>query len=257
MSNTLFRSDRGGRYAQIDHEAQLDDAVEVQTSPRIAALNDALKRSPSIANDPDYEWRVSEDGTLKRIIRRPSVSLTSENEMHANEDEHEIVELDLSSIPTIHIQSAPIASTMWSRWGGFILLAISAFFFSLMSLFVSMTGGRINSFLLVWIRCISQFSLGVIAIIIQKLTGKLPSNETWFVSVMGPPGKKRFLLARGFVGIFSLSCFYYALTTLKLSDATVLFFTVSNIHFTSINESSSIRAINLSSTYQSNKCCTN
>ena len=168
-------------------------------------------------SDEDVEHAVdSTTGRIRRFIRRPSITINSENGL-----QHQTILVESSPLtPITPVITAALAAaprpTFWQRWLGFTLLAVSAFFFSLMSLFVSLTDGRVNSFLLIWWRCATQFSVAVLILVAQRKTME---------EIMGERGKRKWIVARAVVGICSLSCFYYSLTTLPLSEATTLFFT--------------------------------
>ena len=177
-----------------------------------------LARHSSSSSASDYEdegtdHAIDSSGKLRRYTKRPSITINSENAL-----QHQDLLVSSSPLtPVSPVISAVIAAapppTFWQRWAGFIMLAVSAFFFSVMSLGVSLTGGRVNSMLLVGWRCLSQLTLSVIILVVQRQ------------NLLGEVGKRRWILARGAVGVCSLSCFYYALTHLPLSEATVLFFT--------------------------------
>ena len=164
-------------------------------------------------DEEDADHLIDEHGRVRRYIKRPSITINGENAL-----QHQDILVPTSPLtPVSPVITAVLAAsappTLFQRWLGFIMLATSALCFSLMSLFVSLTGGRVNSFLLVWWRCLVQFSIAVAILLIRR------------VDIRGPKGVRRWIFARGAVGICSLSCFYFALTSLPLSEATVLFFT--------------------------------
>ena len=185
-------------------------------SPSLTAA--PLTRHSSSSSASDYEdeetdHAIDSSGKLRRYTKRPSITINSENAL-----QHQDLLVSSSPItPVSPVITAVIAAsppaTLLQRWTGFIMLAVSAFFFSVMSLGVSLTGGRVNSMLLVGWRCLSQLTLSVIILLAQRQ------------QLLGEKGKRKWIFARGAVGVGSLSCFYYALTHLPLSEATVLFFT--------------------------------
>ncbi|KAF9585482.1 hypothetical protein BGW38_002172 [Lunasporangiospora selenospora] len=95
---------------------------------------------------------------------------------------------------------------------GLIYMTLSAFFFSFMSLLVSLTAKTIPSFEIVLFRGIIQGILGVIAC------------HYLGVSPFGNPGVRFLLFCRGLAGSFGLAFFFYALSVMPLADATVIFF---------------------------------
>ena len=177
-----------------------------------------LTRHSSSSSSSDYEedgadHALDSNGKLRRYTKRPSITINSENAL-----QHQDLLVSSSPLtPVSPVITAVIAAspppTFWQRWAGFIMLAVSAFFFSVMSLGVSLTGGRVNSMLLVGWRCLAQLTLSLVILLVQRQ------------NLLGEKGKRKWIAARGAVGFCSLSCFYYALTHLPLSEATVLFFT--------------------------------
>jgi drug/metabolite transporter (DMT)-like permease len=87
-------------------------------------------------------------------------------------------------------------------------MALGAFFFSLMSLFVQLVGQRVPSQEVVLVR------------------GLLTLAFTWVLirrAGVAPLGNRRgALFVRGFLGFAALSCFYYAIVHLPLAEATIL-----------------------------------
>ena len=90
-------------------------------------------------------------------------------------------------------------------------MALGAFFFSLMSLFVKLAGERLPS---------SQ-------IVLARAVVSLVLSYAWLhrarIPVWG--NRRRLLIARGLFGFGGLMCFYYALVHLPLADATVIQYT--------------------------------
>ncbi len=95
----------------------------------------------------------------------------------------------------------------WIPLGARYML-LSAFSFSIMSLFVKLAGERIPAHEMVTARAVVSL---VLSYIILKKMG---------IPVWG--NRKDLLLARGTVGFFALLCVYYALTVLPLAEATVI-----------------------------------
>jgi drug/metabolite transporter (DMT)-like permease len=87
-------------------------------------------------------------------------------------------------------------------------MALGAFFFSLMSLFVKLVGQRVPSQEVVLVR--GLLTLAFTWVLIRR-TGVSPLGNR-----RGP------LLIRGFLGFAALSCFYYAVVHLPLAEATIL-----------------------------------
>ncbi|KAJ1968832.1 hypothetical protein H4R35_006316 [Dimargaris xerosporica] len=96
---------------------------------------------------------------------------------------------------------------------GLGLMTASALGFSLMSLFVKLSGERFPTMEIVFSRSILHFCL---ALAWCWSLGK---------SALGPRHHRGWLLLRGASGTLGLACFFYGLTHLPLADATVLFFT--------------------------------
>lgn len=90
-------------------------------------------------------------------------------------------------------------------------MLIASFFFSLMSVLVKIAGERLPSQQLVFARSIIPLVLSYIAL---KRAG---------VPIWG--NHKKMLALRGILGFASLSCWFYALTTLPLADAVMIQFT--------------------------------
>ncbi|GJJ72106.1 hypothetical protein EMPS_04463 [Entomortierella parvispora] len=95
---------------------------------------------------------------------------------------------------------------------GLIYMTLSAFFFSFMSLLVSLTAKSLPSFEIVFFRGVIQTVLGVVAC--RYLN----------ISPFGQKGVRFLLFCRGFAGSCGLGFFFYALSVLPLADATVIFF---------------------------------
>ncbi|KAF9177693.1 hypothetical protein BGZ51_001045 [Haplosporangium sp. Z 767] len=95
---------------------------------------------------------------------------------------------------------------------GLIYMTLSAFFFSFMSLLVSLTAKTLPSFQIVLFRGIIQTILGVIAC------------HYLGISPFGNKGVRFLLFCRGLAGSFGLGFFFYGLSVLPLADATVIFF---------------------------------
>ena len=94
---------------------------------------------------------------------------------------------------------------------GLRYMASSAFFFSLMSVFVKVAGQRLPSMEIVMARSVVGLTI-----------------SAWFVrrSGVGFRGvRRRMLILRGIFGFVALACFYYALVHLPLADATVIQYT--------------------------------
>lgn len=90
-------------------------------------------------------------------------------------------------------------------------MVASAFFFSVMSLFVKAAGQRIPSQEIVLAR-------GLISLILTVGMVRRAGLAPW--------GKRKgILLLRGILGLAALNCFYYALTKLPLAEATMLQYT--------------------------------
>jgi drug/metabolite transporter (DMT)-like permease len=92
--------------------------------------------------------------------------------------------------------------------GGMVDMALGAFFFSLMSLFVKLVGQGVPTMQVVLVR--GLLTLAFTWILIRRLP-------------VHPLGNRRVgLFFRGFLGFAALSCFYYAVVHLPLAEATVL-----------------------------------
>jgi drug/metabolite transporter (DMT)-like permease len=90
-------------------------------------------------------------------------------------------------------------------------MAIGAFWFSVMSLLVKLSGQRLSSVQVVFVRAV--FTLGLSVVLVRR--AKVP-----------PLGQQRGLLVlRGLFGCVALSCFYYSLVHLPLAEATVVQYT--------------------------------
>ena len=90
-------------------------------------------------------------------------------------------------------------------------MALGAFWFSLMSLLVKLSGQRLPSMQVVFVRAVFTLALSVL-----------------LVRRAGVPalGRRRGLLAlRGLFGCVGLSCFYYSIVHLPLAEATVVQYT--------------------------------
>jgi drug/metabolite transporter (DMT)-like permease len=87
-------------------------------------------------------------------------------------------------------------------------MALGAFFFSLMSLFVKLVGQRLSVQEIVLVR--GLITLGISWALLRH--AGLPAFGT----------RRRALLTRGFLGFAALNCFYYAVVHLPLAEATVL-----------------------------------
>lgn len=94
---------------------------------------------------------------------------------------------------------------------GLRYMALGAFFFSVMSLLVKVSGERLPSQQVVLARAVVSLVLSY-----------------WWLRRAGVPvwgNDKPFLILRGVLGFGGLSCFYYALVHLPLADATVIQYT--------------------------------
>lgn len=103
-----------------------------------------------------------------------------------------------------HDSTAPLFSV------GLRYMAASAFFFSLMGLFVKLLGEHMPSNEIVMARSVM---LLVFAWIMIRRAGINPWGNN-----------KKLLFVRGFTGFVALSCFYYAITELPLADATLIMY---------------------------------
>ncbi|KAF7973812.1 hypothetical protein HWV62_14188 [Athelia sp. TMB] len=100
---------------------------------------------------------------------------------------------------------------------GLLLVAASQFFFSLMNLVVKQVDTiepAVPTLELILVR----MGITWICCVVYMHYTKVPDP------ILGPPGVRLLLLARGFVGFFGLFGIYYSLQYLSLSDATVLTF---------------------------------
>ena len=199
-------------FSTARHQRSFSAASATSASSRPSSSDDEADEEGEGDGDGE-DHLVDSSGRVRRYLRKPSIAINGENAL-----QHQDILIPTSPLtPVSPVISAALASvpppSVLQRWLGFIMLATSALCFSLMSLFVSLTGGRVNSFLLVWWRCVVQFSIAVAILLVRR------------VDIRGPKGVRRWIFARGAVGICSLSCFYFALTSLPLSEATVLFFT--------------------------------
>ncbi|MFN8573655.1 MAG: DMT family transporter [Gemmatimonadaceae bacterium] len=95
---------------------------------------------------------------------------------------------------------------------GLRYMALGAFWFSVMSLLVRMTGERIPSMEIVLARGFITLALSLLAV---KRAGIAP--------VLG--NNRRLLLVRGLLGATALSCFFFSLTHLPLGEATLIQYT--------------------------------
>jgi len=98
-----------------------------------------------------------------------------------------------------------------SQLSGLQCMALSAFFFSVMSLTVKLAGQRIPTMELVFARAVV---VSLVAWLDLRRRG---------VALRG--ADTRSLLLRGMVGFVALTCFYYAVVRLPLAEATVIHFT--------------------------------
>lgn len=98
---------------------------------------------------------------------------------------------------------------------GLLWMAVSAWGYATASLFARLASANATSWQVVFTRCVLQWCF---AVGYQKLYH--PDVDLW-----GPPEVRKSLVLRGGFGVGGLSCFYYAITVLPLSDATVLMFT--------------------------------
>lgn len=99
------------------------------------------------------------------------------------------------------------------KYAGFILLVLSCFVFSIMSLCVSLSAASMSSPQIAWIRFIFQAAFSYICLCYQG------------ISPLAVPREKRmWLFLRAAVGSASLTTYYFAITHLPLGDATSLYF---------------------------------
>jgi drug/metabolite transporter (DMT)-like permease len=109
----------------------------------------------------------------------------------------------------------PTAAHRSELWG-LTLMASSAFAFSFMSLLVKLgNNNHLPSFELVLARSLIQW---LFAMALHRY--RAPSISMW-----GPPRLRPWLHVRGISGALGLALFYFSLSVLPLSDATVVFFT--------------------------------
>lgn len=104
-------------------------------------------------------------------------------------------------------RSVPPA-TILGQPAGVVYMVISAFSFSLMSLFVKVAGETLPPMQIVLARSVI---VAVISYGLMKQADIYPWGRN-----------KRLLVVRGLVGFVALSCFYYAVTLLPLADVTVI-----------------------------------
>jgi drug/metabolite transporter (DMT)-like permease len=104
-----------------------------------------------------------------------------------------------------------VRDTAGARGGGLRLMALGAFWFSIMSLAVKLGGRRLPSQELVLVRAVVTLALSWIALRRAGLT------------VAGPATGR--LLLRGALGCLGLTCFYHSLVTLPLGEATLIQYT--------------------------------
>lgn len=108
-------------------------------------------------------------------------------------------------------QTSPENSTAPIFSVGLRYMAASAFFFSLMGVFVKVLGERLPSNEIVLAR---SFMLLLFAWLMIRRAGVSPWGNN-----------KKLLVLRGLSGFVALSCFYFALTELPLADATLIMYT--------------------------------
>ena len=94
---------------------------------------------------------------------------------------------------------------------GLVYMALSALFFSLMSLFVKLAGRHLPAMEIVFIR-------SVLTLIFSYLIVRQQGLNPW-------GNNRKLLFWRGFAGFVALSCFYVAITRLPLADAVVIQYT--------------------------------
>ena len=94
---------------------------------------------------------------------------------------------------------------------GLRYMALSAFFFSLMSLFVKLAGREMASQQIVLARAAIALVLSWVAL------------ERAKIPIWG--NNRKLLFLRGLLGFVGLSCFFYAVTHLPLADSTVFHYT--------------------------------
>jgi drug/metabolite transporter (DMT)-like permease len=86
-----------------------------------------------------------------------------------------------------------------------------------MSLAVNLIGSALPSLQTTTFRFIFQGGLTVLTILATR-RGRLNDLRTWF----GRPGHRSKLIMRGLWGIVGLSCFFYSMQHLAISDATAI-----------------------------------
>jgi drug/metabolite transporter (DMT)-like permease len=125
-----------------------------------------------------------------------------------SEEEPEEIRQDLETQPLLLVDNHNPNQAL-----GLFYAALSAFIFSIMSLFVKFSGETFPTSEIVFIRSIIQWLLAV--------------ATSYFLNVnpFGPPEvNKWLLLARGTSGALSLACYFYTLTHMPLGDGTSIFF---------------------------------
>jgi len=95
--------------------------------------------------------------------------------------------------------------------GGLRYMVAAALFFSLMSLFVKLTGRRLPVMEIVFFR-------SVVMLLISTVMVRRLGIPMWGTN-------RRLLLVRGLIGFAALTCFFFAVTRLPLADVTVIHFT--------------------------------
>lgn len=90
-------------------------------------------------------------------------------------------------------------------------MVASAFFFSVMSLFVKLAGRRLHTSEIV-------FARSVVSLLLAYAMLRRRGLHPW-------GSHRRLLVLRGLLGFSALLCFFYAVTHLPLADATVIHFT--------------------------------
>ncbi|KAF9936168.1 hypothetical protein BGZ65_002684 [Modicella reniformis] len=106
----------------------------------------------------------------------------------------------------------PEDATPHQETKGLIYMALSAFFFSSMSLLVSLTAKILPSFEVLLFRGIIQTILGI-------ATCRYLGISPW-----GKPEVRFLLFCRGLAGTCALGLFFFSLSIMPLADATVIFF---------------------------------
>lgn len=90
-------------------------------------------------------------------------------------------------------------------------MALGAFWFSVMSLLVKLSGQRLPSMQLVFVRAV--FTLALSVALVRRAGAPALGRH------------RRLLLLRGLFGCVALSCFYYSIVHLPLAEATVVQYT--------------------------------